>query len=69
MVLQICHHDILTKNPFGIARVKFLVSKCSFKDCLDVWFCALWLTSWSMCLTDESVEDKLQQIISEYPAV
>ena len=31
-----------------------------------MWFCALRLTSWSMCLTDESVEDKLQRIMSEY---
>ena len=32
----------------------------TFKGCLQVEFCALRLTSWSMCLTDDSVEDKLQ---------
>ena len=31
------------------------------KGCSHVRFWALRLTSWSMCLTDESVEDKLQQ--------
>ena len=29
-------------------------------------FCVPQLTSWSMCLTVESVEDKLQRIISGY---
>ena len=38
------------------------------KDCLHVEFCALRLTSWSMCLTDESGEDKLQRILSGYLA-
>ena len=38
------------------------------KGCLHVRFCALGLTSWSMCLTDDSVEDKLQQFVSGYLA-
>ena len=38
------------------------------KGCSHEWFCALWLTSGSMCLTDESVEDKLESIISGYLA-
>ena len=38
----------------------------SLKGCLPVRFCALRLTSWSMCLTHESVEDKLQRIVSGY---
>ena len=38
------------------------------RGCLRVQFCALRLTSCSMCLTDESVEDKLQQNISGYLA-
>ena len=34
----------------------------------DVRSCVLRLTSWSMCLTDESVEEKLQRIMSGYLA-
>ena len=46
---------------------KTIVScKWAFKGCLHMRFCAERLTSWSMCLTDESVEDKLQRIISGY---
>ena len=44
-------------DPFGHKIVK---------GCLHVRFCALLLTSWSMCLTDESIDDKLQWIISGY---
>ena len=36
------------------------------KGCLHMGFCAVRLTSWSICLTDETVEDKLQRIISGY---
>ena len=37
------------------------VLACFVKGCLHVRFCALRLTSWSMCLTKQSIEEKLQR--------
>ena len=43
-------------------------SKVNKNLCNEAEFCALRLISWSMCLTDESVQDKLQRIITGYLA-
>ena len=49
----------------GFRRLLIDIHLSYFRGCLHVEFCALRLTSQSMCLTDESVEDKLQPVISD----
>ena len=49
-------------NEIFLGQIKLVL--LYFRAVYTVQFCASRLTLWSVCLTDESVEDKLQRIVS-----